>query len=203
MRMEFERKAGAASPRKNQPSLAVERCQHNAAPANPVAAQRPTFDFDTHDHCGVFLDFTDLAEFDVIGESGNQRRLKVQGGKISGGEPRKEKEDSRPKRQRAHRDRGGSDPQGAMQPAGGWTAGIEMRRNCAFGAPVHFDADKGRDSKAEKEQQENNERRIYRQNCGGKDRGEGEKTEKKVIACRGGAIEAYADGEEQQMNCGE
>ena len=28
-----------------------------------------------------------LAEFDVIGEAGNQRRLKVQGGKISGGEP--------------------------------------------------------------------------------------------------------------------
>ena len=56
--------------------------------------------FHAHDHSRIFLNLSDLAQFDVVGESGHQRRLHARAAQVTGAEPREEE------KQRAAQDAG-------------------------------------------------------------------------------------------------
>src|SRR5215467_16086057 len=74
------------------PAFPIEGRQGNASPPQPFISNRLSR-LHPHDHRGTFLDFSNLAELDVLGETGHECWAEADASQVTGAESWEEKEE--------------------------------------------------------------------------------------------------------------
>src|SRR5437870_1851208 len=87
--------------RAGTPAFSVKLRQCDASPPQPFVSNRLAGLY-AHDQCLAFLDFSNLAQLNILGETGHERRTEAGASEVAGVESRKEEEKRASQKNGAH-----------------------------------------------------------------------------------------------------
>src|SRR5215472_17158707 len=182
--------------------LSVERGERDAPSARTIVSDWFS-GFYGHDHRGIFLNLSDLAQFHVLRETGHQRRAEARAPQISGAEPREKEEEHATEKNGTHSHTERGQAQSAIQLAVLFRVHLGSGRNRAGGAAPQFYSDEGRNPEQQKNEKKNQKGRVHHKNRRSQNRCKRQRAEKDGVAIVRRAVEAHQHGEDQEMHHGE
>src|ERR1700687_3627652 len=181
------------------PPLPIESGERGPAPAQHRVRDGLARFYAHHDF-GVLLDLANLPEFDIVAEGRHQRWLQAGAAQIARGESRKNKKQRSAQNDGTKRDGQRGEAQRAAQAAllGGLPA--ERRSERAVRAAAHFHSEESGDAEKQKNEKENKEGSVHREDGGSQHGGEGQHGEKQSVAIAGGAVQSHQHHVHQKMH---